>query len=180
MLELNTQLRIAYRRLSRSIDTALRKHGLTFAKYEVLAVLVDSDEPVTLVPLSDYLRRHWTTTSATVDRLEHQGMAARRPNPANRRQVLIDVTQGGRAAHARATSALRSLAEGVDAPYPADRSPGDPKFGPDPVLVQALTLAENHDQGLGLFNDPAARMSCATTRQTVECGGDLIEEENSP
>ncbi|QYB00821.1 MarR family transcriptional regulator [Rhodococcus sp. USK10] len=153
MLELHTHLGIAYRTFSRSIDAVLRHDGLTFAKYEVLDALVGAGElHVTLAPLADQLRRHWTTLSATVERLESQGMATRRPNPDNRRQTLIDVTPGGREAHARATGALRTLSEG-DSPPSRGESTSGSDWGRPPIPTPTFTLADIHALGLVLRED---------------------------
>jgi len=86
LLDLTNRLGHEHRKLTKTIDSALRRHGLTHAKFEILDALVSATTPMAIVPLATELQRHWTTTSATVERREPQGLVTRNKNPDNRRQ----------------------------------------------------------------------------------------------
>ena len=76
LLDINTWIGLEHRKLSKAIDSALHRHGLTHAKFEILDALVSATTPMTLLPLAAQLQRHWTTTGSTVDRLQAQGLAS--------------------------------------------------------------------------------------------------------
>ena len=82
--------------LGRQLDQALRVFGLTRGSHNVLQVLGGATEPLTPTEVSARL----TVTSATVtgllDTLETRGLARRRPHPADRRSVLVEITDDGR------------------------------------------------------------------------------------
>ena len=111
LLTINTRLGLEHRKLSKAIDSALHRHGLTHAKFEILNALVSATTPMTLLPLAAQLQRHWTTTSSTVDRLEAQGLTMRHTNPHNRRQSLLEPTAAGRSTHCAAQQSLHTLIE---------------------------------------------------------------------
>ena len=124
LLDINTRLGLEHRRLSKAIDSALRRYGLTHAKFEILDALVSATTPITLVPLAGQLQRHWTTTSSTIERLETQGLAVRYRNPDNRRQSLVETTTRGRTTHAAARQSLQTLIESTQL-LPYHRHPTD-------------------------------------------------------
>lgn len=83
--------------LQAEIDAVYRKHGLSFASFDVLATLRRSGPPYALSP-SDLIR--WTmVTSGTmtnrIDRLEAQGLIERRPNPEDRRSTVVALSKAG-------------------------------------------------------------------------------------
>lgn len=114
LLDINARLGLEHRRLSKAINSALRRHGLTHAKFEILDALVSATTPMTLVPLASQLQRHWTTTSSTIDRMEAQGLATRHNNPDNRRQSLLETTARGRSTHSAAQQSLHVLIESTE------------------------------------------------------------------
>ena len=63
---------------------------------------------------------HPTSATNTIDRLEQQGLVVRRPNPADGRGTLAEITAAGRAAVARATADLMAADFGMTGYDPAD------------------------------------------------------------
>jgi DNA-binding MarR family transcriptional regulator len=62
-----------------------------------LAVIEGADEPLTPSEISDRTLISSATMTSTLDRLERQGLVRRVPNPEDRRSVLVEVTEAGRA-----------------------------------------------------------------------------------
>jgi DNA-binding MarR family transcriptional regulator len=95
-------------------DDALRPHGLTFARYEVLVLLVFSRTgELPLKVIGSRLMVHPTSVTNAIDRLVAAGYVARRPNPADGRGVLARITERGRAVVEAATTALTGLDFGL-------------------------------------------------------------------
>ncbi|HET7475895.1 MAG TPA: MarR family transcriptional regulator, partial [Dermatophilaceae bacterium] len=96
-------------------------HGLERWEFDVLAALRRSGYPYELSP--GVLVQQTLVTSGTmtnrVDRLERRGLVHRRPDPADRRGVIVALTEAGRAAVDAALADLldreRSLLEGLTA-----------------------------------------------------------------
>ena len=89
------------------LDEILRPHGLTFARYEALVLLVFSREgALPLGKMGERLQVHATSVTSLVDRLESAGLVVRRRHPADGRAVLAEITEEGRAAVERATADL--------------------------------------------------------------------------
>ena len=89
------------------VDSVLRPYELTFARYELLMLLVFSRTGA--LPLSRIgarLQVHATSVTSAVDRLERQGFVRRRPHPTDGRTTLAELTDEGREVAARATKAL--------------------------------------------------------------------------
>ena len=85
--------------LERSANSALADHGLTLGEFDILGTL---------------RRRGSGGMTARLTRLEARGLLVRRPDPADRRGVLVELTPKGRkltdtAAAARFAAAERSL-----------------------------------------------------------------------
>src|SRR5690348_4069718 len=89
------------------LDTVLRPHGLTFARYEALVLLTFSRRgSLPLGKMGDRLQVHPTSVTSIVDRLEAAGLVRRRPHPTDGRTVLAEITDEGRALVEIATKAL--------------------------------------------------------------------------
>jgi len=89
------------------LDEILRPHGLTFARYEALVLLVFSREgALPLGKMGERLQVHATSVTSLVDRLESAGLVVRRRHPADGRAVLAEITDEGRATVERATADL--------------------------------------------------------------------------
>jgi len=89
------------------LDEILRPHGLTFARYEALVLLVFSREgALPLGKMGERLQVHATSVTSLVDRLESAGLVVRRRHPDDGRAVLAEITDEGRATVERATADL--------------------------------------------------------------------------
>lgn len=91
------------------VDGVLRPLDLTFARYELLMVLVFSRSgSLPLAKLGTRLQVHPTSVTSAVDRLERQGLVRRRPHPTDRRTTLAEVTTKGRRTATKATAQLNA------------------------------------------------------------------------
>ncbi len=89
------------------VDEALRPSGLTFSRYELLALLSFSKTgALPMAMASARLQVHPTSVTNTVDRLESAHLVKRVPHPSDRRATLIEITDTGRELVARTTAAL--------------------------------------------------------------------------
>ena len=83
---------------SAAIEARLGEHGLSRGEFGVLATLRRRGEPYTLAPTA--LARWMMLSSAAmtnrVDRLEAAGLVERRPDPGDRRGVLVALTPDGK------------------------------------------------------------------------------------
>ena len=81
-----------------AIEARLGEHGLSRGEFDVLAMLRRRGEPYTLAPTA--LARWMMLSSAAmtnrVDRLEAAGLVERRPDPGDRRGVLVALTPDGK------------------------------------------------------------------------------------
>jgi DNA-binding MarR family transcriptional regulator len=93
------------------VDEALRPSGLTFSRYELLALLSFSKSgALPMAMASARLQVHPTSVTNTVDRLEAAELVKRVPHPSDRRATLIEITDAGREL---VTQATRELNESV-------------------------------------------------------------------
>ena len=117
-----TSIMRAQQLLLGELDAILRPHGLTFARYEALVLLSFSREgALPLRVMGERLMVHPTSVTNTIDRLEGQGMVVRRPNPADGRGRLAEITIRGRDAVAVATRDLMSAEFGLSRYSEPDR-----------------------------------------------------------
>ena len=74
------------------------RHGINRGEFDVLATLRRSGAPYQLNPTELYETAMVTSGSMTnrIDRLESAGLVERLPNPADRRGLLVQLTQKGR------------------------------------------------------------------------------------
>ena len=87
------------------LDAILKPHGLTFARYEALVLLVFSSRgSLPLGKMGERLQVHPTSVTSIVQRLEAAGLVARRPHPDDGRAVLAEITDEGRAVVEAATA----------------------------------------------------------------------------
>jgi DNA-binding MarR family transcriptional regulator len=93
--EIGLLLRVAHRRAARAADDALRPLGI---EGRHLGVLITLGRRGTLsqTQLGDALGADKSTMVRTVDDLERLGAASRRPDPADRRTRLVELTDDGR------------------------------------------------------------------------------------
>ena len=89
------------------IDAVLRPLQLTFARYEVLMLLLFSRQgSLPLNKIGARLQVHPTSVTNAVDRLESQGLIRRVPHSSDRRTTLAEISPRGRELALRATKAL--------------------------------------------------------------------------
>lgn len=89
------------------LSDALRRHGLSWARYEVLDV-VCRQGPVSYSEVSRALCRHRTSITSTAAVLESRNLIARFANPCNPQQWMLEGTELGRRTVERASRALTS------------------------------------------------------------------------
>jgi DNA-binding MarR family transcriptional regulator len=97
----------SYQLLNDQVSDVMRRHGLTFARYEVLAWLAtDPASARTLSWISKSLRIPPATVTDIIDRLEAEKLVRRAPHPSDARTTLAVITPQGRRV---ATEATREL-----------------------------------------------------------------------
>ena len=91
------------------VEADLRPLGLSFARYELLMVLLFSRTgSLPLGKLGSRLQVHPTSVTNAVDRLERQGLIERLPHPTDGRTTLASITDSGRLIAKQATDVLNS------------------------------------------------------------------------
>jgi DNA-binding MarR family transcriptional regulator len=96
------------------LDALLRPYGLTFARYEALVLLTFSRRgELPLGMIGERLMVHPTSVTNIISRLERQQFVLRRPNPADGRGRLAEITEAGRAVVERATRDLMAAEFGL-------------------------------------------------------------------
>jgi DNA-binding MarR family transcriptional regulator len=89
------------------LDALLKPHGLTFARYEALVLLVFSSRgSLPLGKMGERLQVHPTSITSIMRRLEAAGLVNRLPHPDDGRAVLAEITAEGRELVERATRDL--------------------------------------------------------------------------
>lgn len=89
------------------VESVLRGFGISFARYEVLMLLVFSRRgSLPMRVIGQRLQVHPTSVTNAVDRLESAGLVVRKPHPSDRRATLIEITEAGRGVAQGATQAL--------------------------------------------------------------------------
>jgi DNA-binding MarR family transcriptional regulator len=90
-----------------NLDAILKPHGLTFARYEALVLLVFSARgSLPMGKMGERLQVHPTSITSIIKRLEAAGLVVRRQHPEDRRAVLAEVTEAGRTLVEAATTDL--------------------------------------------------------------------------
>ncbi|QQZ17311.1 MULTISPECIES: MarR family winged helix-turn-helix transcriptional regulator [Rhodococcus] len=96
--------------ITHHLNSTLRPLGLSFARYEVLAMMVAAHAPLPMVRIVRALDRHPTTIGTLIDGLEGSGLAFRTINRSDRRSTLVTITDKGREVATSATRALDAVA----------------------------------------------------------------------
>jgi DNA-binding MarR family transcriptional regulator len=93
--------------LQSAVDATLRPHGLTFARYEALVLLVFSRQgSLPMNVMGQRLQLHPTSVTNIVDRLQADHLVERNSHPTDRRTTLVTITEAGRQRQKTATVAL--------------------------------------------------------------------------
>lgn len=97
-----------------AVDSALRPHGLTFARYEALVLLDFSRRgSLPMRMMGERLQLHPTSVTNIVDRLQADGLVRRVPHPTDRRATLVEITPEGLERLAVATKAVTAIDFGL-------------------------------------------------------------------
>jgi DNA-binding MarR family transcriptional regulator len=87
----------SYQMLNAQVNEVVRRHSLSFSRYEVLTWLAtDAESSVTLSWISRTLRIPPATVTDIIDRLESDGLVRREPHPSDARTTLAVITPPGR------------------------------------------------------------------------------------
>lgn len=109
-----TSITRAHQILLARIDDALAPFGLTFSRFEALALLHFSKEgQLPLGKVGQRLQVHPASVTNTVDRLEAAGLVERRAHPDDGRTRLARITDAGRTTVTRAAAALGAVDFGL-------------------------------------------------------------------
>lgn len=109
------------RRIRRGSTEHLAPLGITGAQARVLRIV--SDGPIRMADIAARLEVVPRSVTSMVDGLEETGLVRRRPDPDDRRSVLVEPTPGGKRLLARLHDARRATAEQVFGPLDeADRA----------------------------------------------------------
>ena len=78
------------------INAALAPYGLTFSRFEVLALVHFSRQgALPMGKIGARLQVHPTSVTSLVDRLAGDGLVERRPHPTDRRTTLVQLSEQG-------------------------------------------------------------------------------------
>ena len=100
--------------LQSAVDAALRPHGLTFARYEALVLLLFSRQgSLPMKVMGQRLQLHPTSVTNIVDRLQADQLVERSGHPTDRRTTLVTITEAGRQRQKVATVALTDINFGL-------------------------------------------------------------------
>ena len=109
-----TSITRAHQILLRRIDEALAPFGLTFSRFEALALLSFSRSgALPLGKVGERLQVHPASVTNTIDRLERDGLVRREPHPVDGRATLAAITERGRRVVAEAAEVLGAIDFGV-------------------------------------------------------------------
>jgi MarR family transcriptional regulator for hemolysin len=103
--------------LSAEFDAALAATGLSARKHHILAVAQSGQH--TQTDLARTVGLDKTTMMVTLDELERDGLAERRPLPSDRRARVVAITDAGRRALTGADTALQQARDQVLSVLPA-------------------------------------------------------------
>ncbi len=92
--------------IERCIENAL---GIPHPAATALAVVEGAEEPLTPTQIGERVLVAAATMTATLDVLERRGWVVRRPNPADRRSVLVEITEAGRGVTDRYLPGIRTV-----------------------------------------------------------------------
>ncbi len=124
------------------VESALRPFDLSFARFEMLALLSFTRESA--LPMSSASARlqvHPTSVTNTVNRLESDGLVRRDPHPTDGRATLVVLTDAGRELVGKAATALNETVF------------SRPGLSPDDVTGLVRILARFRREA-GDFSDP--------------------------
>jgi DNA-binding MarR family transcriptional regulator len=77
-------------------NKALRHHGLSAAGRQALAIIDGAGEPLAPTTIAERLIVTTATVTSLLDTLERRGLVVRQPDPADRRKLLVSITDEAR------------------------------------------------------------------------------------
>jgi DNA-binding MarR family transcriptional regulator len=77
------------------VNRALRRHGLSAAGRQALAVLEGAGQPLSPPTISERLIVSTASVTSLLDTLERRGLVIRLPDPDDRRRLLVSLTDEG-------------------------------------------------------------------------------------
>ena len=135
-----------------------RRHRLSHAALNALAVIEGAGGPVPAGQVSARMHISTATMTSVLDTLERNGYVYRQPDPADRRRVLVDITPAAQALLDQVLPAVQQLVTAALSPL------GDPALH---TLLRALAAASD---ALGSAPDdlppPAARRTPPELRRS--------------
>jgi DNA-binding MarR family transcriptional regulator len=126
--------------VQRRLDEVFAAHGMTNWEFDVLATLRRSSAPYCLAPTALFSALMITSGTMThrLQRLEANGLVARRPNPEDARSLLVELSPAGLALIDRAVTAhVENERRILEVLKPADLAALDAR------LSRLLTLLES-------------------------------------
>jgi DNA-binding MarR family transcriptional regulator len=124
------------------VDAVLRPLALSFARYELLMILLFSRRgALPLNKLGSRLQVHPTSVTNAVDRLEEQGLLRRLAHPTDGRTTLAEITGRGRQVARDATDALNAGVFTAPGLEPAE-------------VAELVAILQRLRQGAGDFEPP--------------------------
>ncbi len=115
-MRLATSLMRVHQLVLAELDAAVRPHGITFARFEVLRLLSFSSRgSLPLSKIGQRLMVHPTSVTNVIDRLTADGLVDRQVDAVDRRRVLASLTDEGRVVLDAATESLMRIDFGLQA-----------------------------------------------------------------
>jgi DNA-binding MarR family transcriptional regulator len=110
-----TSITRAHQILLGRINAVLAPLGLTFSRFEALALLHSTSRgSLPLGKVGERLQVHPASVTNTIDRLERDGLVRRERHPDDGRTTLAVITASGRELVERAAAALAAIDFGLD------------------------------------------------------------------
>lgn len=106
--DLNWLLHRAAQRFGEAMDRAAQRHGVGVRGHLVLSALADTPGRTQLA-LGAALGLDKTTLTTVLDKLERHGLVVRKPDPADRRARIPEITEAGRRMHAKVAPAIQAV-----------------------------------------------------------------------
>jgi DNA-binding MarR family transcriptional regulator len=119
--ELALGLRAAYLTMHRRANRVFARFGLTADQFVLLTALADGGG-VTQKELARRASSDPNTTSEMLGRLQRRGLVVRQRHAADRRALLVSLTEAGRAAQRRAMEGVAAFCAALAALVPADEA----------------------------------------------------------
>lgn len=110
-----TSITRAHQILLAQINAALAPFGLTFSRFEVLALLFFArTNALPMGKIGDRLQVHPTSVTSLVNRLVDDGLVARLAHPTDRRTTLVTLTERGAKLAPACAAALEAVGFGLE------------------------------------------------------------------